>query len=222
MCIYIYLENHKDNFFYPYGFGHSFCPLRFFPNTAMSGCKPILTGQSFSWHLGFVGQVPTVWVCRLETVFGAVCWHLLTAVFFQHDVEKIQYSISLYFIGTSKFGGKYGSICGQIWVLYRDSQFAPLRAEIPLLKTVRGSPSPVLSKDLNNPSKSKNKIHNSAEKHPLQVKPIMDKQNCPYGFPGVYIYIANCKCPIDTKKDPMPLCLIEKKHGGPGSTYFQT
>jgi hypothetical protein len=125
-------------------------------------------------------------------------------------------------MGTSKFGWKYGSICGQIWVPDHDSQFAPSRAEIPLLETVGGCPSPVLSKDLNNPSKSKNKIHNSAEKHPLQVKPIMDKQNCPYGFPGIYIYIANCKCPIDTKKDPMPLCLIEKKHGGPGSTYFQT
>ena len=24
----------------PYGFGHFFCPVRFFPNTAMSGCKP--------------------------------------------------------------------------------------------------------------------------------------------------------------------------------------
>ena len=39
--IYIHLENHKDKSFCPYGFGHFFCPLRvFFPNTAMSGCKP--------------------------------------------------------------------------------------------------------------------------------------------------------------------------------------
>ena len=38
--IYIYLENHKDKIFCPYGFGHVFCPLRIFPNTAMSGCKP--------------------------------------------------------------------------------------------------------------------------------------------------------------------------------------
>ena len=198
MCIYIYTwKIIKTCFSIHTGLDILF--VRYvFPNTAMSGCKPILTGQSFSWHLGFVGQVPTVWVSRLETVFGAVCWHLLTAVFFQHDVEKIQYSISLYFIGTSKFGGKYGSICGQIWVLYRDSQFAPLRAEIPLLKTVRGCPSPVLSKDLNNPSKSKNKIHNSAEKHPLQVKPIMDKQNCPYGFPGIYIYIY-CKLQMSNR-----------------------
>ena len=28
--IYIYLENHKDNFFCPYGFGHFFCPFRVF------------------------------------------------------------------------------------------------------------------------------------------------------------------------------------------------
>ena len=63
-------------------------------------------------------------------------------------------------MGTSKFGGKYGSICGQIWVLDHDSQFAPLRAEIPLLETVGGCPNPVLSKDLNNPSQSKTKIRN--------------------------------------------------------------
>ena len=28
--IYIYLENHKDKIFCPYGFGHVFCPLRIF------------------------------------------------------------------------------------------------------------------------------------------------------------------------------------------------
>ena len=28
--IYIYLENHKDKIFCPYGFGHFFCPLRVF------------------------------------------------------------------------------------------------------------------------------------------------------------------------------------------------
>ena len=90
-------------------------------------------------------------------------------------------------MGTSKFAGKQGSICGQIWIPYRD-QFAPLRAEIPLLETVGGCPSPVLSKDLNNPSQSKNNIRNGTKKHPLRVKPIMDKKKYPYGFPGIYIY----------------------------------
>ena len=60
-------------------------------------------------------------------------------------------------MGTSKFGRKYGSICGQIWV---PDQFAPLRTGIPLLETVGGCPNPVLSKDLNNPSQSKTKIRN--------------------------------------------------------------
>ena len=40
------------------------------------------------------------------------------------------------------------------------SQFATLQAEFPLFETVGGCPSPVLSKDLNNPSQSKNKIRN--------------------------------------------------------------
>jgi len=65
-----------------------------------------------------------------------------------------------YFMGTSKFGGKYGSICGQIWVTDHDSQFAPLWTEIPLLATVGGCPNTVLSKDLNNPSQSKTNIRN--------------------------------------------------------------
>ena len=92
-------------------------------------------------------------------------------------------------MGTSKFGGKYGSICGQIWVPDHDSQFAPLWTEIPLLETVEGCPNTVLSKDLNNPSQSKTKIRNWTKKRPLRVKPIIDKQKCPYGFPGIYIYI---------------------------------
>ena len=93
-------------------------------------------------------------------------------------------------MGTSKFGGKYGSICGQIWVPDHDSQFAPLWTEIPLLETVGGCPNTVLSKDLNNPSQSKTKIRNwTKKKRPLRVKPIMDKKRCPYGFPGIYIYI---------------------------------
>ena len=72
-------------------------------------------------------------------------------------------------MGTSKFAGKQGSICGQIWIPYRD-QFAPLRAEIPLLETVGGCPSPVLSKDLNNPSQSP-KYAIEQKKRPLRVKP---------------------------------------------------
>ena len=63
-------------------------------------------------------------------------------------------------MGTRKFGGKYGSICGQIWVPDHESQFAPLRAEISLLETVGGCPNPLLSKDLNNSSPSKTKIRN--------------------------------------------------------------
>ena len=51
--IYIYLENH-DNIFC-HGFGHFFCQLRFFPNTAMSGCKP-----STYRTIGFLNS----WICR--------------------------------------------------------------------------------------------------------------------------------------------------------------
>ena len=40
--------------------------------------------------------------------------------------------------GLSEFGGKYGSICGWMWVLDHDSQFAQCWAEIPLLETVGG------------------------------------------------------------------------------------
>ena len=90
-------------------------------------------------------------------------------------------------MGTSKFAGKQGSICGQIWIPYRD-QFAPLRAEIPLLETVGGCPSPVLSKDLNNPSQSKNNIRNGTKKTSVTGKTHSGQKKYPYGFPGIYIY----------------------------------
>ena len=92
-------------------------------------------------------------------------------------------------MGTSKFGGKYGSICGQIWVPDHDSQFAPLWTEIPLLETVGGCPNTVLSKDLNNPSQSKTKIRNWTKKTSVTGKTHNGQKKRPYGFPGIYIYI---------------------------------
>ena len=79
-------------------------------------------------------------------------------------------------MGTSKFGGKYGSICGQIWAPDHDSQFAPLRAEIPFLEIVGGCPNPVSSKDLSNASLSKTKIRKLNKKRPSRVKCILDKK----------------------------------------------
>ena len=86
--IYIYLENHKNNFFCPYGFGHFFCPLRFFPNTAMSGCKP-----STYRSIVFLKS----WICRTgsdsmsvssrDSIWGSML--TFAYCFFQHDVEKI-------------------------------------------------------------------------------------------------------------------------------------
>ena len=97
-------------------------------------------------------------------------------------------------MGTSKFAGKQGSICGQIWIPYRD-QFAPLRAEIPLLETVGGCPSPVLSKNLNNPSQSKKTTYTMGKKeHPLRVKPIMDKKHIHTVFQVYIIYIYMYVC----------------------------
>ena len=87
---------------------------------------------------------------RLETVFGAVCWHLL--LFFQHDVEKI-----LVFYGYIQI---WWEIWQYLWPDCHDSQFAPLWTEIPLLETAGGCPNTVLTKDLNNPSQSKTKIRN--------------------------------------------------------------
>ena len=92
-------------------------------------------------------------------------------------------------MGTSKFGGKYGSICGQIWVPDHDSQFAPLRTQIPLLETVGGCPNTVLSKDdLNNPSQSKTKIRNWTKKTSVTGKTHNGQKNVHMVF-QVYIYI---------------------------------
>ena len=102
-----------------------------------------------------------------------------------------------YFMGTSKFGGKYGSICGQIWVPDHDSQFAPLWTEIPLLETVGGCPNTVLSKDLNNPSQSKTKIRNWTKKTSVTGKTHNGQKKMSIRF-SRYIYIYVPDQSIDT------------------------
>ena len=84
--IYIYLENHKDKIFCPYGFGHFFCPLRFFfSNTAMSGCKPstyrlIVFLNSWICRTGSdsisVSSRDSIWGSMLTfaTFFSTWCW----------------------------------------------------------------------------------------------------------------------------------------------------
>ena len=142
--IYIYLDTQKDEIFCPYGFGHFFCPLRsFFPNTAMFGFHPS-TYRSIAFLKSWIYRTGSdSIVSRLETVFGAVCWHLLT-VFFQHDVEKI-----LVFFGYIQIWWEiWQHFCGQIWAPYDDSHYAPLQAKIPLLETVGGCPNPVLSNSI--------------------------------------------------------------------------
>ena len=97
-------------------------------------------------------------------------------------------------MGTSKFGGKYGSICGQIWVPDHDSQFAPLWTEIPLLETVGGCPNTVLSKDLNNPSQSKTKIRNWTKKTSVTGKTHNGQKKMSMRFSRyIYIYMTYFK-----------------------------
>ena len=47
----IYLENHKDKMFCPYGFWHFFCPVRFFQIRPCPAANPLLTSVVFlkSW-----------------------------------------------------------------------------------------------------------------------------------------------------------------------------
>ena len=93
-----------------------------------------------------------------------------------------------YFMGTSKFGEKYGNSCGQIWVPDHDSQFAPLWTEIPLLETVGGCPNTVLSEDLNNSSQSKTiNTQLNQKKTSVPGKTHNGQKKCPYGSPGIYM-----------------------------------
>ena len=92
MCIYIYIYPWKiiKTKFLSIRVWTFFLSVTFFflPNTAMSGCKP-----STYWSIVFLKS----WICRTgsdsmsvlsrDSIWGR-CWHLLTVVFFQHDVEK--------------------------------------------------------------------------------------------------------------------------------------
>ena len=160
LCIYIYMCIHTHIYIYIFicipgktkttfsvRIGLDIFCVRYvlFPHTAMSGCKPS-TCRSI--------VVLKSWICRTdsnrmsvssrESIWGS----MLTFAYcvFQHDVETI---LVLY---------RYIQIWWEMWqhlwpdlVPHHDSRFASLRAEIPLLETVRRCPNPVLSKDLNNP-----------------------------------------------------------------------
>ena len=123
VCMYIYLESHKDEHFCPYGFEHLFCPLRFFPNKGMSSCKP-----STCRSIVFLKS----WICRsssgsMSVSSGHSIWgSMLTCVYCFFATWCWTKILVFYgYTGTPKFGGKYGSICGQIWVPGHDSQLAP-------------------------------------------------------------------------------------------------
>ena len=146
--IYIYVDtrkNHKDIFFLSVrGLDFFLLVSVFFPNTAIFGCKPATYRSIMS--VVFLKS----WICRTAsdsmsvTSRDSIPGSMLTFAycFFQHDVGK---NTTQYFLGTSKFGGKFGSICGQIWVPYRDSQFASL------------------------PSQSKTKIHQNTQLNKKKV-----------------------------------------------------
>ena len=77
-------------------------------------------------------------------------------------------------MGTSKFGGKYGSICGQILGTLSRLPMCFTSSWNSSSGDCRRMSAPVLSKDLNNYSQSKTEIRNWTKKSPLRVKPIMD------------------------------------------------
>jgi hypothetical protein len=104
--------------------------------------------------------------------------------FFQHDVEKI-----LVF---------YGYI--QIWWEILQCLWPDLDtgSRLPICSTsgwnssfgdCRRMSEPGVVKGFEQPFTIKNQ-NTQLKKRPLPVKPIMDKKNCPYGFPGVYISIC--------------------------------
>ena len=181
--VYIYIWKTMTTCSVRTGLDMFFVRYVFFPNTAMSGCKP-----STYRSIGFLNS----WICLTgsdsmsvssrDSIWGSM---LTFAYCFFFNMMLNKY---WYFMGTSKFGGKYGSICGQIWVPDHDSQFAPFRTEIPLLETVGGCPNPVLSKDLNNPSQSKTKIRNWTKETSVTGKTHNGQKQLSIRF-SRYIYI---------------------------------
>ena len=126
-------------------------------------------------------MIPTVWVSRLETVFGAVCWHLLT-VCFQHDVEKI-----LVFYG-------YIQIWWEIWQYIFVARFGcPITTPNLLhfgLKFLFWK----LSEDVRTRCCQRiwTTLHNQKPKYAIQQKKrllrVKPTENCPYGFPCIIIF----------------------------------
>ena len=112
---------------------------------------------------------------RLETVFGAVCWHLLT-VFFQHDVEKI-----LVFYG-------YIQIWWDIWQYLWPDLGARSRLGLKFLfwklsEDVRTRCCQRIWTTLHN---QKTKIRNWTKKTSVTGKTHNGQKKCSYGFPGIW------------------------------------
>ena len=148
----------------------------------MSGCKP-----STYRSIVFLNS----WICRNDSDSMSVSsrdsiWGSMLTFAYCLFSTWCWKNTGILWVHPNLVGNMAVYICGQIWVPDHDSQFAPLRTEIPLLETVGGCPNPVLSKDLNNPSQSKTKIRNSTKKTSVTGK--TDRENCPYGFPCIIIF----------------------------------
>ena len=187
LYIYIYiLENHKDKIFCPYGFGHFFCPLRFFPNTAMSGCKPstyrsIVFLKSWICRTGSdsmsVSSRDSIWGSMLTSAycfFSTWCWK---------DTSILWVHPNLVGNNMAVFVARFGCPITTPNLLHFGLEFLFWK----LSEDVRTRCCQRIWTTLHN---QKPKYAIEQKKRPLRVKPITDKKNCPYGFQVcVYIYI---------------------------------
>ena len=147
------LQNHKDKMFCPYGFGHVFCPSRFFfqiqPCPAANPLlyRSIVFLKSWICRTGSdsmsVSSRDSIWGSMLTSAycfFSTWCWKNTSVLWVHPNLMR----------NMAVFVARFG-----YWITTPNLLHFGL---IPLLETVGGCPNPVLSKDLNNPSQSKTKI----------------------------------------------------------------
>ena len=124
------LESLKDNIFCP-GLDMFFVRYVFFPNTAMSGCKPS-TCRSIVFLKSLICRTgsDSMSVSSRDSIWGS----MLTS-----DVENILVFYDILWVHPNLVGNMVVFVA-RFWVPYHDSQCASLRAEIPPLETVGGCP----------------------------------------------------------------------------------
>ena len=156
----------------------------FFQIQPCPAANPLLTGQQFFWNLGLVGLVPNSMSVSSRDEYLGQYVDICLLVFFQHDVEKILVCYG------------YIQIWWEIWQhLWPDLgalsrlPICPTSGRNSSFRDCRRMSEPGVVKGFKQPFAIKKQNTQLNKKTSVAGKTHNGQKKCPYGFPGIYIYV---------------------------------